>query len=306
MWEPWDNKPSRPREAKGGIKSRSKRGEFAESWWAKRWIEVLEGFDIGSRLGRGRSYARKGQVLTIDVDPGWVRATVQGSRPKPYELAIQCKTLSAADWSKLADVLSKQALHVAKLLAGEMPQDIEDVFQEAGLSLFPSRLGDLSTKCTCPDWSNPCKHIAAVYYLLGEEFDRDPFLIFELRGMKRDAFFTLLDSVGGVEVPSQPLGLPSHTVALAEPLVADLATFWGGRPIPADEASAAVEVPPMTAPLLHRLSGFPFWRGESPLLELVEPTYALASTRGLELVVNQDSSSSAAPAATSAKPPASS
>ena len=92
----------------------------------------------------------------------------------------------------MLDALGRQALFVAKLLAGEMPQDIEPVFREVGLSLFPAKLGDLETDCSCPDWSNPCKHIAAAYYLLGEEFDRDPFLIFTLRGLGRDALLARL------------------------------------------------------------------------------------------------------------------
>jgi len=290
MWQSWDFKPTKPREAKGGIKAQSKRGEFGTSWWAKRWIQVLEGFDIGARLGRGRSYARKGQVLSIQIESGWVRAQVQGSRPKPYDIAIQCKTLTADNWSKLARVLSQQALHMAKLLAGEMPQDIEDVFKEAGLSLFPSRLGDLSTKCSCPDWSNPCKHIAAVYYLLGEEFDRDPFLIFALRGMKRDDLFALLDRVGGAELTRHVPGPVAAPASPPEPLETDLASFWGGRPLK-DDSLGVVEVPPVTAPLLHRLSGFPFWRGASPLLESIAPTYVLASPRGLDLVVSQEPAS---------------
>src|SRR5262245_20560851 len=93
--EPYRRYPkSRPREAKGGIRAQSKRGQFGESWWAKRWIAVLEGFDIGARLDRGRSYARRGQVLAVQIDKGQVRAKVQGSRPKPYEVAIQVKVLS--------------------------------------------------------------------------------------------------------------------------------------------------------------------------------------------------------------------
>src|SRR4030042_1029899 len=138
----WDDyrrfKPSIPREAKGGIKAQSKRGTFGESWWARRWIAVLESFNIGARLGRGRSYARRGQVLSIEIDKGKVSAKVQGSRPKPYHIKLEVKTLSASDWS------------------------------------------------------NPCKHISAVYYLLAEEFDRDPFLIFKLRGMNREDLITML------------------------------------------------------------------------------------------------------------------
>ncbi|HEU5117234.1 MAG TPA: SWIM zinc finger family protein, partial [Isosphaeraceae bacterium] len=155
--------PSKPRKARGGIKARSARGEFGENWWAKRWVQVLEGFGIGSRLERGRRYARAGQVLSIAVEKGRVRARVQGSRPKPYEVAIHARPLSDADWDRVTSALSAQALYAAKLLAGEMPQQIEQVFEESGLSLFPSRLGDLTTKCSCPDMANPCKHIASVY-----------------------------------------------------------------------------------------------------------------------------------------------
>ena len=111
-------KPSIPREAKGGIKAQSKRGTFGESWWARRWIAVLESFNIGARLGRGRSYARRGQVLSIEIDKGKVGAKVQGSRLKPYHIKLEVKTLSASDWQKLAKFLSRQAIFSAKLLMG--------------------------------------------------------------------------------------------------------------------------------------------------------------------------------------------
>jgi uncharacterized Zn finger protein len=279
--------PSRPREAKGGIKSQSKRGTFGESWWAKRWIAVLEGFDIGARLQRGRSYARKGQVLSIAIEKGIIRAKVQGSMPKPYEIAIQVRVIADADWDKLAGALSRQALHAAKLLAGEMPQDIETIFKEVGLSLFPAKLGDLSTKCSCPDWSNPCKHIAAVYYLLGEEFDRDPFLIFTLRGMSRDE---LLERLGreGESVAGGAVGFavePPPTVLAAEPLAREAGAFWGFHP--PDDPFGVIEPPPSPAVLPRRLGGFPFWRGETPFLDAVGPIYAAASPRGLDAFLGQ-------------------
>ena len=163
-----------------------------------------------------------GQVLSIETDKGRVRAKVQGSRPKPYEVAIQVKTLSSADWQKVVRELSKQAIFMAKLLAGEMPQDIEKVFKDARLSVFPEKLKDLKTECSCPDWSNPCKHIAAVYYLLGEEFDRDPFLIFKLRGMNRDEFLRLLGP-GRQEKP------PEGTQAKSSPLTRGRRNFSARR-----------------------------------------------------------------------------
>ena len=186
-------KPSKPIEVKGGIKAKSKRGGFALSWWAKRWIQTLESFNIGARLNRGKSYARKGQVTSIKIETGLVRAKVQGSNPNPYSVTIKVRTLTGSELELLAEKLAMKPIFAAKLLAGEMPEDIETVFKEAGLSLFPEKLHDLETDCSCPDWSNPCKHIAAVYYLLGEEFDRDPFLIFKLRGVDLDDFMSIIE-----------------------------------------------------------------------------------------------------------------
>ena len=128
--------PSRPLAAKGGIKAQSKRGSIGETWWAKRWIAVLESFQIGARLDRGRSYARRGQVLAITIDKGVVTAKVQGSLPTPYKVTIKLNVLSAADWRNLAAVLSQQVLYSAKLLAGEMPQDIEEAFVTRGSRCF--------------------------------------------------------------------------------------------------------------------------------------------------------------------------
>lgn len=182
--------PSRPKAVKGGIKAQSK--SFGKSWWAKRWIAVLESFHIGARLGRGRSYARSGQVIDISIESGFIKARVQGSRSTPYKVSILLKPLSDKEWNEVTKVMADKAIYAAKLLAGEMPQDIEEVFKTARVSLFPERLHDMKTDCSCPDYSNPCKHIAAVYYIIGEEFDRDPFLIFRLRGMQREK---LMDSI---------------------------------------------------------------------------------------------------------------
>ena len=280
--------PSQPRAAKGGIKSQSKRGGFGVSWWAKRWIAVLESFDIGTRLGRGRSYARRGQVLSIAIDKGLVKALVQGSRPKPYGVTIRVKTLSGVSCKKLARALSHQAIFAAKLLAGEMPQDIEVAFKDAGLSLFPEKLKELDTDCSCPDWSNPCKHIAAVYYLLGEEFDRDPFLILKLRGMNREEIIGLLSGTGGKTTSKYARGKSiapetGEEVSLPpEVLASDVSAFWDGSSLP-DDLFGEVRIPPVAAALPKRLGSFPFWRGEQRFLEAIEPIYIQASPRGTDL-----------------------
>jgi uncharacterized Zn finger protein len=280
----WDKSyfpPSRPLDAKGGIKSQARRGAFGESWWAKRWIAVLESFNIGARLQRGRSYARSGQALSIDIEKGLVRAKVQGSRPRPYDVTIKMKGLADAQWKKLEKTLSGKPIYAARLLAGEMPQDIEEAFKQAGVPLFPETSRDLETDCSCPDWSNPCKHIAAVYYLLGEEFDRDPFLIFKLRGRTRE------ELVGGLTVPSASEAMEAEPAPQNEPLPKDTAAFWQGAPVP-ENLYGAVQIPQIHAALAKRLGNFPFWRGNSNLIETLDRVYAAASNTGLGVLLQAD------------------
>ncbi len=280
----WDRTyypPSRPLDARGGIKSQARRGAGGESWWARRWIAVLESFHIGARLQRGRSYARSGQALSIDIDRGIVRAKVQGSRPRPYDVTIKMNTLTGAQWKMLEKELSNKPLYAARLLAGEMPQDIEEAFKQAGVPLFPATSRDLQTECSCPDWSNPCKHIAAVYYLLGEEFDRDPFLIFRLRGRTRE------ELVGGLEVPAEAREAAPEPALPGEPLPDDPAAFWQGAPVP-DDLYGEVRIPQIHAALPKRLGNFPFWRGNSSLTDTLECVCAAASARGLEAFLQAD------------------
>jgi len=145
-----------------------------------------------------------------------------------------------------------------------MPTDIEELFEEQGLSLFPRKHDDLETDCSCPDWSNPCKHIAAVYYLLGEAFDRDPFLMFKLRGMEREALLAQLGEVAGDE--------EGWSLAEPEPLPEDPPAFWTLPPLP-ETVTGPLIAPTQSAALLQRLGPFPFWRGETSLLETLEPVY---------------------------------
>jgi uncharacterized Zn finger protein len=298
--------PTEPIEVKGGIKAKSKRGNFAKSWWAKRWIKTLESFNLGARLDRGKRYARKGQVTSIKIEAGLVKAKVQGSDPKPYSITIKVRTLTGSEWELLAEKLALKPIFAAKLLAGEMPEDIDSAFKELGLSLFPETLDDLETDCSCPDWSNPCKHIAAVYYLLGEEFDRDPFLIFKLRGVDMDDFMSILgkgfvpetaDQVAetGVitEQPDGKIGTSPEAEAspiFSEPLSLDPKAFWGGLPEnPEGEKSPSLEahIPSTPAALTKRLGKFPFWRGEEDLLEVLEEIYKKASPAGIMIFLGE-------------------
>lgn len=180
------------------------------TWWGQRWIEALENVLRGDsgRLARGRTYARAGRTHDLVVRGGKVTAKVTGSRATPYKITIELTELSAPAWKKAIEGLAKKAQFSAELLAGQMPQAIDEVFVEAGVSLFPKQRADLKTSCSCPDWGDPCKHVAATHYVLGEALDRDPFLLFELRGRTKDQVLDALRAArGGIgETPGKKPG----------------------------------------------------------------------------------------------------
>ena len=243
-------KPTKPKEARDGIKARSQRGAFAKSWWAERWIAALERLMDSGRLARGRSYARKGQVLSIEETKGGIAARVQGSQSKPYKISLQIAPLTDAQWEKVIDALSEQAIFTAQLLAGEMPQEIEQAFSAAGMSLFPAKRGDLKTDCSCPDYANPCKHVAATHYILGERFDEDPFLLFRLRGRTQEQILPALRQrrAGQMEIIEEE---PAEA-DVAIPLEDCLEHFWE-LGVPLESIPVSIRPPVVEMPLLKRL-----------------------------------------------------
>ncbi|MGO9060208.1 MAG: SWIM zinc finger family protein [Candidatus Binataceae bacterium] len=291
-WEPWDDDgdegyrsyfpPSRPLPAKGGIKARSQRGAFAAKWWGQRWIAALEAFGLGTRLTRGRSYARKGQVLQLEITPGVVSATVQGSRANPYAVRISLKQIDRAQRRKLGDALGADLSTAARMIGGELPPEVEQCFARAGAPLFPQIRNDLVTRCSCPDSSNPCKHIAAVYYILAEEFDRDPFLLLALRGVSRDQFVALLGDRSGAPSPA-PGSAAASEAAAAQPLSADPRRFWRGAQIP-DQRYGEAALGDEAAPIARRLGAFPFWRGETDFLEEIGRLSRDAAARAIKVL----------------------
>jgi uncharacterized Zn finger protein len=266
-----------PRAVKDGIRAQSRGGSFAASWWGKRWLQTLEGFGWDSRLQRGRSYARRGQVVDLKLGPGGVTAGVQGSQPKPYRVKIQVQPLADGQWERAVAALEERPLFIGQLLAGEMPAEIEDVFREAEAALFPAESEDLEMSCSCPDWAVPCKHLAAVYYLLAEWLDRDPFLLFELRGRDREALLAALRERRGTD------DAPDETAAEPEePLSAE--GFWSGGAV---ELGPENEAPPAVPQALLRALGEPPGWNETPLLGALRPLYAAVSGRA-ETVLRGD------------------
>ena len=260
----WYPPPARPLAVDGGLKARSTRGAIGQTWWSERFVSVLEHIGLGNRLQRGRNYARKGQVISLDVDAGLASALVQGSRSRPYRVRIGIRAFGKAEWAKVEASLAGSAWYAAKLLAGEMPDDIEDVFATVGLSLFPAAAQELSMDCSCPDYEVPCKHIAAAFYLLAEAFDEDPFTILAWRGRDREDLLAHLRAThpGGQPTAGQP-------EQVGQPLGACLESYFRLQ------ASIPVTSPPVTASdaLLDQLPAVSLAVRDRPLAELLRPAY---------------------------------
>jgi uncharacterized Zn finger protein len=254
----------------GGLKARSTRGDIAQTWWSQRFIEVLAKAIVGGRLQRGRTYARQGQVLSMDVGPGQVDAEVQGSRRQPYRVRIGVQTFSESSWAQVEQLLVENAWYTAALLSGEMPADIEEVFSAAGLSLFPAHANDLSMDCSCPDFAVPCKHIAAVFYLLAESFDVDPFAILAWRGRPREELLANLQAARSSEGAAVEATWP--------PLEDCLDSFYDlqAEVVP----PAAAQTPPDA--LLTQVPDIGVVVRGRPLPELLAPVYRAASRRTAE------------------------
>lgn len=165
------------------------------TWWGRRWIEALEhgSRDMVVRLGKGRAYARDGHVHHLKVLPGKVTATVTDDELESHQVTLTLEAFDSPAWRRILHAMASQALNAAQLLNGEMPKDIDQVFRSCGKSLFPVDHHEIDADCSCEDWTSPCKHVAATYYVLGDALDRDPFLLFELRGRSKEQVLGVLD-----------------------------------------------------------------------------------------------------------------
>lgn len=177
-----------------GIRAQEPRSSSGRSWWAREWMRRMEAMGMRGRLGRGRNYAASGQVVSLAIAGPEVSASVQGTRPEPYAVAFAFRTPDDAAHDRIVSAIRAEPVRVAQLLADDLPQEVEGIFRAEGLDLFPGgRLGpgryDVTTSCSCPDYANPCKHSAAVMFLLGEEVARRPLTLLELRGIMPEELF---------------------------------------------------------------------------------------------------------------------
>lgn len=255
----FDNYVSTPKSVKGGIKAKNQSGRFVKKWWGKRWIEVLESFHIGARLSRGRSYARQGQVTDLEISKGLVNAKVQGSYSSAYKVEIKLNAYSNEQWKGISETIAEHHSIVLKLISNEMPEEIEEIFNSVNFNLFPKKMNDLRTTCSCPDYSNPCKHIAAVFYLMAEAFDEDPFLLFKLRGIERNEFIGLFeDSFNECETKSNVI----------DEIDTDL--FWSTN---IKSEVILKNAQNIDTALIKRLGNIPYWRSEKDLKEVLINIY---------------------------------
>ncbi len=214
--------------------------QASREWWTQRWLELLDSYRFKKRLERARNYAREGNVLNIEFKDSRVLARVQGTDPEPYQVSLSLDPFSNEQWGYIIETMSQRVIFEAKLLAGEMPQNIEEVFTANGLSLFPFTLSDIHSKCSCPDRANPCKHVGAIYYQLGDRFSEDPFVLFQLRGRTKEQIIVALRELRATKVDSSPEEINPQPSTPNQPLNFD--QFWQfNEPL---EANLVVIAPP--------------------------------------------------------------
>lgn len=277
--------------------------QFSRTWWGQRFIAALEEFTDQARLGRGRSYASGGRIIEYTLSKGKVTAKVRGSinpyfgvyQEPIYKTSITIKAITSDDWTRVMRKIASRADLITKLLMNEMPDTIEDAFSELGLHLLPHSEQDFVTSCSCPDWANPCKHIAGVYYLLASALDKDPFLMFELRGLSRNDLHTELthSHLGKIlasaldseeEPPVEPVQ-SFYTSPVREPasIVTSHKEFWtGARRLPSPPGSTSQSSVP--ALLIKKQGDYPpFWHKDLSFISVMEELYERVRTKNKQM-----------------------
>ncbi|MEA3643287.1 MAG: SWIM zinc finger family protein [Lamprobacter sp.] len=290
-----------------------------KTWWGQRFIAALEQQMDSGRLQRGRSYASPRRILSFEIDAkGVVSATVRGNinpyfgvtKEPRYQVAIQLDPIPAKARKTLIEQLGGRADLVSHLLMNEMPEGIDAAFAESGVGLLPRSEKDFKrTDCSCPDWANPCKHIAGVYYRLAEQLDHDPLLLFELRGLARNELRTELarTPLGQALAPlmSEDDQAPLEPVeSLYPPLrpVADEVTsaagawqqqaldpqgFWRGRvPLPTEPEAATGQGPDRVSAVLVKKGGDfpPFWDRDQSFIAVMDELYRRIESKNRRLL----------------------
>lgn len=275
--DPWQRFPeSVPIGVEDGIATSKKRGAMAESWWSKRFVDVLADYGLGARMQRGKRYARAGQILSFEVHSGQLLAQVQGSRATPYIVTVDAPATSDAQWAEVDSALASRVKFAARLLAGDVPPELEEVFADAGVSLLPARWSDIVARCSCPDFANPCKHIAAVLYVFADRLDGNPWLLLEWRGRNRDQILApLVSRAHAPATRDDDIGEMPAEVAPWWPLDPARVRLPAGAGPQGSEIDQLLDVDPPDPPdgVLVRLDDLDVTIRESPVTDFFSDAY---------------------------------
>lgn len=276
--------------------------KFSRTWWGKVFIEALESFTDAGRLQRGRSYANGNKVKSFDINGNQITAKVRGSinpyfgvyKEPTYNISLEITPIDKSKWNLAIDKLSSKASTISRLLLNEVPENIEDSFIELGLHLLPHSRKDFKTKCSCPDYANPCKHIAGVYYLVASQLDENPFLLFELRGLSKSELQqklaqTPLGKILSAELNAKELPLELSTSFYARVEKQSLKEkpntkeFWlGTKRLP-----QTIDVPTVnsiSAIAIKKQGDFPdWWHKDNSFIETMEELYQRVKTKNKNL-----------------------
>jgi uncharacterized Zn finger protein len=302
--------PEKARKVRGGLKLT---GEWPMrlSWAAAAWVEGVSKVAASDALAQGVEYARGAQTRTFTIELGRVVAEVQGRQYRPHQAVLKFATLSDTQWHAVESAMTEQAVFAAKLLAHEVPDTIQTVFDPLGLRLYPA-LGvagseeDLKVSCTCGHTTPWCKHVVCAALLLAERMDKNPFLVFTLRGLPGDELLERLRSrraaaQGGdmfaqslsqrltamgpvpspalrdaADFPDEEGATPAPASTAAAPLEACLPNFWDMGP-GLDALETPLKAPEVSHALLRRLGPSPFKEGKFPLVGLLATCYETIS-----------------------------
>jgi uncharacterized Zn finger protein len=275
----------------------------SQEWWVQQWNDLLNSYRFKKRLERARKYAKEGNVLSIEFKGPEVLAKVQGTAPEPYELSLSIDPFSEEDWNYVVVTMATEAIYSAQLLAGEMPHNIEKVFTANGLSLFPFTLSDIHSRCSCPDPQNPCKHIGAVYYQLGDRFSEDPFVLFQLRGRTKEQILDDLRrmrSTGAGEQPTPeapeqpPVPNPQSRRTGGTPVFPNpqsplnIEQFWQYYE-PLDSSLVVIAPPPDSRTVLDVLGTIPLASADAQAVrQYLDTVYQTVSQQAVISALNRD------------------
>lgn len=273
--------------------------KMSRTWWGQNFLTSLEKFADPTRLSKGRSYARNGKIKELEIDGNLVKAKVRGSvnpyfgvyKEPLYTTTLDFEPISEPMWAAAIALMASKAGVISRLLLNEIPENIDDTFAQLGLSLLPKSDLEVDTRCTCPDWGDPCKHIAGVYYKVAALLDDDPFLIFELRGLPREKLFTELAQsplgqalAGEMQLeqqPPQPVTSYYPTVkSVAVPEGLELRAFWQGTKRFPETLEPLPTVPVAGIPVKKHGDYPAFWERDNSFIESMELLYEQVKKKG--------------------------